>query len=311
MFHLHSNNRKSLDLTSFFSADDIVVADDDCDRDRSIYLLLNRLAAVHGISDAISYQQAILERESFADTVVPQEIALPHTRIDNLQRPYVGVLTSEKGISFSDEMEPVHLVFLILIPTSQPALYLQILKAIASLFEDTETVHTVSRMKDPDEIMRFFEKGGLVLPDFLLAADIMSDQIEPLRITESLKTAIDRLILRQQIELPIVNEDGEMLDVIRAKSLLEKNLPKHFLWFRNLSKRINFESFSRLLHGEESLCLADVMTKRFASVQMSSPALHVALELAKRDTAYCYVLNGKRYAGTIDLPYFLKKIFRE
>ena len=98
MFHLQAN-RKSLDLTSFFSADDIVVADDDCDRDRSIYLLLNRLAAVHGISDAISFQQAILDRESFADTVVPQEIALPHTRIDNLQRPYVGVLTSEKGIS--------------------------------------------------------------------------------------------------------------------------------------------------------------------------------------------------------------------
>ena len=258
-----------------------------------------------------AYYNAIIERENANDTVVSNGISIPHARLDDLQRPYVGVATSAKGISFSDDKPPVHLILLVLIPRDQPGLYLQILRALASILRDKDAARSVSQLKTAEEVMRFFERGGMVLPDYVCAADIMSDEFIALRDNDNLKTCIDCFITNQLNEVPVLDRDGDLVGVVSAGTLLKVCLPEYLLWMSDLSPIINFEPFATVLRNEQNTWLSDILLQDFASVQMKAPAVSVAGEMTRYNASRCYVLNGKKLMGIIRLPNFLNKIFRE
>lgn len=303
--------KPSLSLTSFFSADDILIHQEDLMRNELIRNLLMHVANGHGLTDVEDFYEAILERENANDTVVANGIAIPHARLDNLQRPYVGVATSKKGIVFAEEEPAIHLILLVLIPRDQPGLYLQILRALANILRDRDAARAVSQLKTPDEVMRFFERGGMVLPDYVCAADMMRDDFTVLRDNDTLKAAIDCFISQHLSEIPVVDRDGEMIGVVSAGALLKVCLPDYLLWMSDLSPIVNFEPFTHILRNEQSTWLSDILLHEYASVQMKAPAVSVASEMTRRNASKCYVLNGKKLMGIIDLPVFLNKVFRE
>jgi len=269
------------------------------------------LANGHGIMEVDAYYNAIIERENANDTVVSNGIAIPHARLDVLQRPYVGVATSAKGILFADDKPPVHLILLVLIPRDQPGLYLQILRALANILRDKDAARSVSQLKTAEEVMRFFERGGMLLPEYVCAADIMRDDFIALRDNDNLKTAIDCFISQHLSEIPVVDRDGDMVGVVSAGTLLKVCLPEYLLWMSDLSPIINFEPFTSVLRNEQNTWLSDILLNEYASVQMKAPAVSVAGEMTRRNASKCYVLNGKKLMGIIDLPVFLNKVFRE
>ena len=243
--------------------------------------------------------------------MVSNGIAIPHARLDDLQRPYVGVATSAKGISFSEDHPPVHLILLVLIPRNQPGLYLQILRALANILRDRDAARSVSQLATAEEVMRFFERGGMVLPDYVCAADIMDDEFISLRDNDNLKTCIDCFIAKQINEIPVLDRDGDMVGIVRAGVLLKVCLPEYLLWMSDLSPIVNFEPFTAILHNEQSTWLSEILLEDFASVQMKAPAVSVAGEMTRHNASRCYVLNGKKLMGVINLPLFLNKVFRE
>ncbi len=303
--------KASLSLTSFFSADDILPHQEEVSRNQLIRQLLMHLANGHGLMGVDSYFDAIIERENANDTVVSNGIAIPHARLSDLQRPYVGVATSAKGIAFAEDEPPVHLILLVLIPRDQPGLYLQILRALAGILRDRDAARAVSQLKTPEEVMRFFERGGMVLPDYVCAADIMNDEFIALRNNDNLKTCIDCFIANQINEIPVLDRDGDMVGVVSAGALLKVCLPEYLLWMSDLSPIVNFEPFTTILRNEQNTWLSDILLQDFASVQMKAPAVSVAGEMTRHNSSRCYVLNGKKLMGIINLPRFLNKIFRE
>jgi len=301
----------SLSLTSFFSADDILIHQEEVSRNQLIRLLLTHVANGHGIMEVDSYYNAIIERENASDTVVSNGIAIPHARLEFLDKPYVGVATSAKGIPFTDGQPPVHLILLVLIPRDQPGLYLQILRALANILRDRNAARSISEMKTQEEVMRFFERGGVILPDYVCAADIMDDQFICLHNSDCLKAAIDCFIANQVNEIPVLDRDGDMVGVVRAGALLKVCLPEYLLWMSDLSPIVNFEPFTTILRNEQNTCLADILIEDFASVRMNAPAVSVAGEMTRHNASRCYVLDGKKLMGVINLPRFLNKVFRE
>ena len=306
--------KPSLSLTSFFGVNDILIHQEDLMRNELIRHLLMHVANEHGFEDVercYSYYEAIIERENANDTVVANGIAIPHARLDNLQRPYVAIATSEKGILFSEEEPPVHLIILVLIPRDKPGLYLQILRALANILRDRDAARAVSQLKTPQEVMHFFERGGMVLPEYVCAADMMRDDYTTLRDNDTLKAAIDCFVSQHLSEVPVVDRDGDMVGIVSAGALLKVCLPDYLLWMSDLSPIINFEPFTHVLLKEQSTWLADILLHEYAAVQMTAPAVSVAGEMTRRNASKCYVLNGKKLMGVIDLPVFLNKVFRE
>lgn len=305
------SSKKRIGLSSFFSADDILVLRGACTRDDAIRKILTRLAYGHDAPELLVYQRDILERETIASTVVSDGLALPHARIDRLQRTYVGVLTSKEGISFDGGRPLVHVVFLALIPTNQPSLYLRILKTLATLLGYPKAIETVSAMATPDEVMRFFEGGGLLLPEQLNAADIMNESFETLKSNQSLKSAIDCFIRTKASEFPVVDDAGDMAGIVTAKSLLNLLLPDCLRRRGRSAKAAGGATLAVAFRNEDEVGISKSVEGGFAAVQMSDPVINVAGAMSRGNTSVCYVLNGKRLVGTIDLPFFLNKLFRE
>lgn len=303
--------KNSLTLTSFFSVDEILVHQEQISRNQLIWQMLSHLANFHGFMDVDMLYNAVIERENANDTVVSNGLAIPHARVDDLEKPYIGVATSERGIPFTKDKPPAHLILLVLIPRDQPGLYLQILRALASILRDKNASRSASQLKDANEVMRFFERGGMVLPEYVCAADIMRDEIISLRDNDNLKTAIDCFIGDHLSEVPVVDRDGEMVGIVSAGTLLKVCLPEHLLWMTDLSSIVNFEPFTNVLYNEQTTWLSEIQNDDYASVQMNAPAVSVAGEMTRRNASKCYVLNGRKLMGIIDLPAFLNKVFRE
>jgi len=303
--------KANLSLTSFFSADDILIHQEEVSRNQLIRQILTHLANGHGFMEVDSYYNAVIERENASGTVVSNGISIPHARLDDLQRPYVGVATSAKGIQFAEDQPPVHLILLVLIPRDQPGLYLQILRALANILRDRDAARSVSQLSTAEEVMRFFERGGMILPDYVCAADIMDDEFISLRDNDNLKTCIACFITKQVNEIPVRDRDGDMVGIVRAGVLLKVCLPEYLLWMSDLSPIVNFEPFTAILHNEQSTWLSDILLEDYASVQMKAPAISVAGEMTRHNASRCYVLNGKKLMGVINLSRFLNKVFRE
>lgn len=314
MTKMDSAGKPGLLLTSFFDVGDVAVYNETFSQQEAFRALLDRIADRHQLSDRLGLLTAVREREAVCSTVITEGLALPHTRVQNLERPYVSVGLFPNGVRFptDDGDAIVHLVFLVLVPYNQPALYLQILRTLANLFRDSKIImEYLSKLSDPAELMRFFESGGMILPKYVCAADMMDSRFKALKDTDSLRIAINSFIDQAVDELPVTDEKGNMAGVVSIGAVLKICLPEQAMGTADLSGIINFEPFAVVLQNEQNTWLKDILNPEFAAVQADSPAVLVASELIRKNTCRCYVLKDNKLSGVISSPKFMGKVFRD
>ena len=264
----------------------------------------NKLPGGDGLADEV------LVREQAGSTVIMDGLAVPHARVEGLDRPYAAIATSERGIKWS-EANKVHIVFLILTPREDPALYLKVLHVLGTMLSDREQFNLVAAMSNAGEIYRFFENGEAYLPRFLTAADIMKREYTVLHIGDTLQICINALISEHTSELPVVDSAGCLRGVARADNLLRACMPEHFLWMDDISDILDFEPFVQILDDESTTPLTTILDEKYPTVSPDSPAVQIACEMIRHKSSKCYVREGDRLVGVVKLTEFLNKIFRE
>ena len=280
--------------------------------DEVVRTLVMGLAKRHNLSGGDALVDDVLAREQVGTTVVMDGLAVPHARVEGLDRPYVAIATSVRGIQWPGENpSKVHIVFLMLIPREEPALYLKVLHVLGTTLNDSETFNLVAAMTSAGEIYRFFESGKAYLPRYLTAADIMMREYKALRFDGMLQTCINELIAEHTSELPVIDSAGRLKGVVRADNLLRACIPEHILWMDDISSILDFEPFVRVLDDEYKTPLTTIMDERCPTVSPDSPAVQIACEMMRHKSSKCYVCEGDRLVGVVKLTEFLNKIFRE
>ena len=265
----------------------------------------NKLPGCDGLADEV------LAREQVSSTVLMDGLAVPHARVEGLDRPYAAIATSERGIKWSEESSKVHIVFLILTPREDPALYLKVVHVLGTMLSDREQFNLVAAMSNAGEIYRFFESGEVYLPRYLTAADIMKREYKALHIDDTLQICINALISEHTSELPVIDSAGRLMGVARADNLLRACMPEHFLWMDDISEILDFEPFVQVLDDESTTPLTTILDEKYPTVSPDSPAVQVACEMMRNKSSKCYVCEGDRLVGVVKLTEFLNKIFRE
>lgn len=314
MTKMDSAGKPGLLLTSFFDVEDIAVYNEKFSRDEAFRALLDRTADRYQLSDRQGLLTAVREREAVYSTVITDGLALPHARIQGLARPYVSVGLFRNPVSFPSDgaQTPVTLVFLVLVPSNQPALYLQILRTLSNLFRDPKVIGDyLAGLSSPADLMRFFESGGMILPKYVCAADMMETRFIALKDNDNLRVAINSFVDQDVDELPVTDKEGEMVGIVSVGALLKVCLPEYLMWTNDLSAIINFEPFAVVLQSEQNTWLKDILKDEFAAVQTDAPAILVASELVRKNTSRCYVLKDRTLAGVISSPNFMGKVFRD
>jgi len=305
-------DNKGIRFSSFFDPSLVICQTEQTDRDTLIKDLLCLLAYERGIGSVEDAYQAVMERENEIPTIVGPHIAMPHARLETIDKIVIGIATSKKGITYTpSSAKPVKLIILTLAPKTAPGIYLQAMSSLAKICLDPDTANTVADFTSSEEIWKFFDRGGMVLPDFVRTSDIMDPVKVVLQENDTLEQAIDLFVQHGLIDLPVVDKDGELIGVVTTYELLKVCLPDYILWMDDLTPILNFEPFAEILRKESKTWLADIMTSEYATVSEDAPAIQVAKEITRQRVDNAYVVRGKILVGVVSLGKFLSKVLRE
>lgn len=119
-------------------------------------MLANRLARRSGLSEQ-DVREGLLEREALGSTSLGHGVALPHARVDKLDKPMAIFLRLAKPIALNaPDDEPVDLILALLMPRQDPHLHLQLFAQIAELLSDPVSRMQLRSLKDTRAIADLF-----------------------------------------------------------------------------------------------------------------------------------------------------------
>lgn len=128
-------------MTALFTLDQLAVRMVRAASKQQILTDLARCFADVYMLDAETVIDAIDEREKLGSTGFGRGVAIPHARIDGLERPVAAFFRLENPVEFaSADGMPVDCVFGLLSPSQAGATHLQALAAISRLMRD-ERMH--------------------------------------------------------------------------------------------------------------------------------------------------------------------------
>jgi len=303
-------------LSSFFSETDVLIEATVPSEFNLIHALVERLVANHlPQMRPEPIVDAVLLRERSSPTIIGDGIALPHARIEGLERPYLALGIFPAGIPTAPDARPVRLVFLLLVPESQPARYLQILRAVANLLQMPRTVEKLISMTSGQEVMRFLRRSEMKLPDYICAADLMETQFESLRADEPLAAALNAFMLEGKVELPIVDGAGRLVGAVDTHALLGSFIPAGFRKLLPIlaGKPANtMEGLASRLREAHQTPVRKQMKEEVCTCRPDTPAREIAADLAERNAVKSYVLDGEgRLVGIISLAGFFRRILKD
>lgn len=97
--------------------------------------------------------KAILERERAMSTYLGNGLAVPHARIEGLDRPYLFFARSNAGIPVRGGHERVHLVFIVLTPAGSPCVQVRLIARIAGLFQSEYVTDRLKTAESPEAVV--------------------------------------------------------------------------------------------------------------------------------------------------------------
>lgn len=303
-----SKSLSNIRMTALFKPEDIIPNTAARTQDEVVRELLERLALRYGIGNVDDAMKEITDRIAKGGVTIGSGIAVPHARLENATRLRIAIATSKEGIEIGGDLS--HLVILIVVPVDMPGAYMQILQGVAKACEKDGAAKRIAALPTAEAIWNHFDSGGGRLPDHLQARHIMAEVAVSLRETDSLARAIDLFLEYNATELPVLDDDDELVGVVTTNELVRVCMPDYLMWMEDMTPLLNFEPFAEVIRYESSTWLNDIMTDDYARVSEDSPAILAMKEIGSKQTNYAYVLRDRKLVGVIRLHEFLSRVLR-
>lgn len=135
---------------------ELIFPDLDCSDPSGLLRTLARRVAEKGyVGDAETLYDRLVEREQLGSTGVGSGVAIPHCKMNGIDRVVLAIGLTEKGIDFAAvDHRPVRLFFLVVSPSSAPAAHLQCLAAISKWIKVEGNVEALLGFHEPRAIYR-------------------------------------------------------------------------------------------------------------------------------------------------------------
>ena len=97
--------------------------------------------------------RAVLEREEVISTYLGNGLAVPHARLDGIDRPVVVFAQSTEGILVKGSTERIHIIFMLLTPLSTPQFQVRLLARISGLMQSEYVVERLRESQNHQELL--------------------------------------------------------------------------------------------------------------------------------------------------------------
>lgn len=153
----HKKSRRFIDFTSSRAFIKSLTSENKKDVIKELSSYLANITYLN----AEEIDSAVWERELTMSTGIGNFVAVPHARVGELKAPIIAVGLSNTGIDFdSPDGEAAKIIFLILTPTHDDGIQLEILADIAGYFKDVEFADKVLKVNNYTEFKALMMIGN-------------------------------------------------------------------------------------------------------------------------------------------------------
>ncbi|MGM0509204.1 MAG: PTS sugar transporter subunit IIA [Fusobacteriota bacterium] len=145
-------------LNNLINKDSIVFLETSEMKD-TIDKLVNKAYELGKINNIKEFENAVLEREKIVSTGIGFGIAIPHSKMDNINDFFIIVGKNKKGLDWDAiDRKPVSTVFLIGGPNGQQKKYLKLIARLTLLIKNEKRRKKLFESETAEEIIKIFEK---------------------------------------------------------------------------------------------------------------------------------------------------------
>jgi tellurite resistance protein TerC len=104
--------------------------------------------------------KVLVDRERNMSSYLERGIAIPHARLEGIDRPLLIVARSETGITLRNSTERAHLLFILITPAHTPRVHVRLLGRLGGILENSDFVNERLRgANSPAEVVEAIRAG--------------------------------------------------------------------------------------------------------------------------------------------------------
>ena len=150
-----------LPLSEYMDAERILIFPGKQEKDDILNALIDTLADLSGIDGRDDIARGIFHRESLLSTGIGNGIALPHVRLNDLDKIYVAAAIIPEGIEDygSLDEQPVRFVFMVVAGKERKTIHVNLLRSITKLLSAPATVQALLTATEPEACMELIRQS--------------------------------------------------------------------------------------------------------------------------------------------------------
>lgn len=302
-------------ISQLFGPREVFFAPPGLDEIAIVRELLGTLQQDGKLADVEGALQALIERKCCGVESLAADIAVVHGKLETVNALCLAVAIAGEGVHcdcLAPEVAQFRVLILILTPLHNLGGYIRVAASLRRMLASPDNAQSLRAAADPEAVWQVFDGDQADLPEHATAGDIMSDELHVLHDNDALSAAIDAFCRYDLSEMPVVDNDGDLVGVVSEDELLRICLPEYITWTEDLSGIFDFEPFAEVLRREQDMPIVEIMlfSDRYAAVDISTPAVQVAKIMMRNDVRQVLVTRGSRLVGVISLSDFIRKVLR-
>lgn len=280
-------------------------------KSEAIIELLDLVIAKYPDLEREEILNSVFEREEVENTSYGRGFSFPHARTGNVDRMYVAMGISKKGLGDDTlDGEPLRIICLMLTPRNISKFYLQTLSAIATFARQPENRTSIFQAETAEEVVNLIAASGIELKKELTVKEIMTE--EPFFVTPdtTLKEVANLLFKHRISGLPVVDSDENVVGFITNRDLIRAAMPDYKSLISNLALTYEAAPFENLLRQEDRITVKELMNTDVYSVEEDVSVVEVAAIMLFKDIRRVPVVRDNKLIGLVVISDIVSKIIR-
>lgn len=269
-------------------------------KDEAINELLD-LIKDEGVSlDYDTVLRSIREREEVEDTAYGHGFAFPHARTDAVNEMYILVGVSKNGLQGKtiDDI-PVHVICLLLTPSTIAKLYLQTLSGLATFGRMENMLEKILKIENKRDFIKLVSDTNVTVDKELMVKDVMRHKVAAVTPDNTLKDVANIMFRFRLSALAVVDDNNKLLGVISDRDLIKAALPDYKSLISNLNYSLDVEPFEELLKKEDKIKVSQLYREDYEVTSPETRIVEVAAMMIFKDISRVFVTSGDNLVGVL------------
>jgi len=250
--------------------------------------------------DYEAVQKSIWEREEVEDTSYGRGFAFPHARTDAVEEMYILIGISKRGLEDkTPDGVPVHVVCLLLTPSTIAKLYLQILSGLASFARLEGALDKLLTIPHERELVKLVAGANITVDKELMVKDVMRHDVVAVTPDDTLKDVANKMFRNRLSALAVVDDVGKLLGVIGDRDLIKAALPDYQALISNLNYSLDVEPFEELLKREDKIKVSQLYRQEYEVTTPETRIVEVAAMMIFKDVRRVFVTSEDNLVGVL------------